>query len=224
MTLAEGLRGSNGQFAAPPYSNGPYTWDQQITFKGNTRFHKRPTSDDYVIQLRSTSTKTSGTHWGVDAETHLIANGTASIRSVQGVAVLDATYTSTDGTLIGVYAQARSDGTFNAAGGFLAAIYGVIEASAAITASHVCSAWLDSHQANTVTGEHELLYMTNNGAATMDQAIFLYPGNKITHLITIDPTDTGLVADATGETLTPVKKINVKIDGTTYVLHAGTSA
>ena len=27
-----GLRGSNGQPAAPPYSNGPYTWDQTIFF------------------------------------------------------------------------------------------------------------------------------------------------------------------------------------------------
>jgi hypothetical protein len=66
--------------------------------------------------------------------------------------------------------------------------------------------------------------MTNNGAATMDQAIFIYPGDKITHLFTIDPTDTGKVSDATGETLTAVKKINIKIDGTTYVIHAGTSA
>lgn len=221
----QGLQGKNP--AMPPYRNGPYTWDQQLTFTGNVRFHKRPTggtTDDYVVQLRSNSAKTSGMHQGVDAETHLTANGAATIRSVQGVAVLDSTYTSTGGSLIGTYGQARADGTFNAAGGFMTGLYGLIEASAAITASHVCSAWLDSHQNNAVTGEHELLYMTNNGSATMDQAIFIYPGNKITHLITIDPTDTGLVDSASGETLTPVKKINVKIDGTTYVIHAGTSA
>jgi hypothetical protein len=223
MTLAEGLRGSNGQFAAPPYSNGPYTWDQQLTFKGNTRFHKRPTSDDYVIQLRSTFTGTSGTHWGVDAETHLIASGTASLRSVQGVAVLDATFTSTNGTLIGVYGQARADGTFNAAAGFMAGGYFLIEASAAITASHVASLWVDSHQANAVTGNHELIYATNNGAAVMDSVMYVYGGNSITNLFTLN-TVGGMVADATGQSMTITKKIKLDIDGSTVYLQAGTMA
>lgn len=185
-------------------------------------------AEGYALQIRGELTASTGTIWGIDSETHLRpttgSTGTASVRGVQGVALLASGFTSTAGTLIGTYGQARADGTFNAAAGFMTGLYGLVEASAAITASHVCSAWLDSHQANAVTGEHELLYMTNNGTATMDQAIFIYPGNAITHLITIDPTDTGLVADATGETLTPVKKINIKIDGTTYVIHAGTSA
>jgi len=30
----EGLRGINGGGASPPYSKGPYTWDQQVTFTG----------------------------------------------------------------------------------------------------------------------------------------------------------------------------------------------
>lgn len=197
--------------------------DTRTTFKGQTRFHRRPTSEDYVIQLRSTSTKTSGTHWGMDAETHLIASGTASLRSVQGVAVLDATYTSTAGTLIGVYGQTRADGTFNAAGGFMAALYGVVEASAAITASHVCSLWVDSHQANAVTGNHELIYASNNGAATMDSVMYIYGGDLITNLFTIS-TAAGMVADATGESMTVTKKIKLNIDGDTVYLQAGTMA
>ena len=32
--MVPGLRGSNGQPAAPPYSNGPYTSDQQIAYRG----------------------------------------------------------------------------------------------------------------------------------------------------------------------------------------------
>ena len=28
--MAPGLRGSNGQISAPPYTNGPYEWDQQL--------------------------------------------------------------------------------------------------------------------------------------------------------------------------------------------------
>lgn len=205
--------------------NSAKTAQNQI--RGRLKLDVRPTggtTEDYAFQIRSESGKTSGTHWGIDSETHLKATGTASIRGVQGVAVVDATYTATGTTLIGLYGQARADGTV-AGSSFMAAVYGLIEeGGGAVTASHVASAWLDSHRDTAVTGEHELLYMTNNGDATMDQAIFIYPGNKITNLFTIDPTDTGMVDDATGESLTPIKKINVKIDGTTYVIHAGTSA
>jgi hypothetical protein len=199
----------------------------QNQVRGRLKLDVRPTggtTEDYAFQIRSESGKTSGTHLGIDNETHLKATGTATIMSTRGVAVIDTGYTATGVSLIGVYGQARADGTLAGSGSMMAGLYGLIEASAAITASHVCSAWLDSHQANAVTGEHELLYMTNNGAATMDQAIFIYPGNKITNLFTIDPTDEGLVDDATGQTLTPIKKINVKIDGTTYVIVAGTCA
>lgn len=198
----------------------------QNQIRGRLKLDVRPTggtTEDYAYQIRANSAKTSGNFIGIDNETHLTKTGTASVFSTRGVAVVDAGYTATGGFLVGTYGQARADGTV-AGNSFVAGLYGLIEASAAMTASHVASAWLDSHQANAVTGEHELLYMSNNGAATMDQAIFLYPGNKITHLLTIDPTDTGLVDDATGQTLTPIKKINVKIDGATYVIVAGTCA
>lgn len=226
VNYPEGLRSSVG-VAAPPFTKGPYSWDQQVTFSGALRAHRRPTTADYGIQIRTTYTPSSGSHWGLDAETHLIpttgSTGTASVRSVQGVAVLDATYTATAGTLIGVYGQARSDGTFNAAGGFMAGLYGLIEASAAITASHVCSLWVDSHQANAVTGSHELIYATNNGAATMDSVMFVYGGDKIANLMKFD-TCAGMIADATGESMTITKKIKIDVDGATLYLQAGTMA
>jgi hypothetical protein len=34
MAIPTGLRGTNGQPAAPPYSNGPYTLDQDLTLSG----------------------------------------------------------------------------------------------------------------------------------------------------------------------------------------------
>lgn len=198
----------------------------QNQIRGRLKLDVRPTggtTEDYAYQIRAISAKASGTFLGIDNESHLAKDGTATLMSTRGVAVLDTGYTLTGGTLIGTYGQARADGTFTGAG-FMAGLYGLIEAGAAITASHVASAWLDSHQANAVTGEHELLYMTNNGAATMDQAIFIYPGDKITRLLKIDPTDTGMVDDATGKTLTPIKSIKVMIDGVDYYLVAGTVA
>lgn len=198
----------------------------QNQIRGRLKLDVRPTggtTEDYAFQIRSESGKTTGSHWGIDSETHLKATGAANIMGVRGVAVVDATYTATAVTFIGAYGQVRADGNI-AGASFMAGLYGLVEASAAITASHVASAWLDSHQANAVTGEHELLYMTNNGAAQMDQAIFIYPGDKITRLLKIDPTDNGMVDDATGQTLTPVKKIKVMIDDVDYYLVAGTLA
>jgi hypothetical protein len=188
---------------------------------GYTKIDDRPTggaTTDYALQIRSESAKTSGTHWGIDGETHLKASGTATLRGNQGVAVLDTGYTSTAGSLIGTYGQARADGTFNAGGGFITGLYGLVEASAAITASHVSSLWLDSHQNNTVTGSHQLLYMTNNGSATMDEAIYIYGGNKITNLFQLN-TVSGMVSN-TATTAGASKKILISIDGSPYYINA----
>jgi hypothetical protein len=176
------------------------------------------TTNDYGLQIRTESAKTSGSHWGLDNESHLKGDGTTSVRGVQGVAVLDTGFTSTGGSLTGTYGQARADGTYNAPAGMVTGIYGLIEASAAMTASHVASIWADSHQANTVTGEHELIYMSNNGAATMDSAMYIYAGNKITNLLKIS-TASGMVSD-TAATTGASKKIKIDIDGTTYYINA----
>jgi hypothetical protein len=194
-----------------------------IKLAGYVKVDYRPAiataTNSYALQVRSVSGITSGLHQGIDSETHLGATGTGTIRGVQGVAVVDATFTATDTTLIGTYGQARADGTV-AGASFLTGLYGLIEASAAITATHVTSCWLDSHQAEAVTGAHDLLYMTNNGAAQMDQAIHLYGGDKITALINLD-TCSGMVAD-TAETGGSSKKIKILIDGVTYYLNAYT--
>jgi len=189
---------------------------------GSWKVDTRPTGGstaDYGLQLRMESAKTSGSVWGLDGETHVKADGTVSIRGVQGVAVLDSTFTATDAIYIGTYAQARADGTF-AGAGFLVASYAVIEASAAITATHVCSQWLDSHQANAVTGSHELAYWTNNGAAAMDQALYLYGGNSITSFVEFN-TCSGMISD-NAETGGTAKKIKITIDGVTHYINAYT--
>jgi len=197
--------------------------DSQSLFRGRLKIDERPTggtTEDYALQIRSESGKTSGTHWGIDSETHLKATGTASLRGVQGVAVLDATFTSTGGTFNGVYGQVRIDGTYNAPAGFLNAGYFLQGPSTALTVGHLCSVWLDSQQANTVTGSHQLAYMTNNGAAQMDEVFYIYGGDKITSLMELD-TVGGMVSD-TAETGGTSKKIKITIDGVVHYLNAYT--
>jgi hypothetical protein len=168
---------------------------------------------------KTETVNTSGAFYGLWQDANINATGTGSVTAILGVATVSATFTVTGGTSIGTYGQARADGTV-AGSSFMAGLYGLIEASAAITASHVCSAWLDSHQANAVTGSHQLLYMTNNGAATMDQAIYLYGGDKITALMELDHVS-GMVSD-TAETGGTAKKIKITIDGVVHYLNAYT--
>jgi hypothetical protein len=188
---------------------------------GHTKVDNRPTggtADDYAIQVRSESAKTTGMHWGVDCETHLKADGAASLRSVQGVAVIDTGYTATAITLIGTYGQARADGAV-AGASFMTGLYGLVEASSAITATHVCSAWLDSHQANAVTGSHELLYMSNNGAASLDQVICA-TGQAEAFLNINAAGGPALNYVSANAAVGAVKKIKILIDGDTYYLNA----
>jgi hypothetical protein len=165
------------------------------------------------------SGKTSGLAQGLDGELHLKATGTASLRGVQGAAVVDATYTCTGGTLIGTYGQARVDGTL-AGSSFVAGLYGVVEASSAMTASHVCSAWLDSHQDNAVTGSHELLYGSNNGTASLDQVMYFSgQAEALLHLNTAGGPALNYVSD-TAETAGASKKIKILIEGVTFYINA----
>lgn len=212
-------RAVNSNYA---FNIGTYDKTGISIVRGAFKVDVRPTggsTNSYAEQIRANSGLSSGTFLGLDNETHLTKTGTSSLMSTRGVAVVDSTYTCTGGTIIGTYGQARADGSV-AGSSFMSGLYGLIEASAAITASHVCSAWLDSHQANTVTGNHELLYMTNNGAATMDNAIYLYGGDKITSFAKFD-TCAGMVSD-TATTSGTSKKIKIDIDGTTYYINAYT--
>jgi hypothetical protein len=190
-----------------------------VATTGSIKAHAHQNSSFYNVELRAEFIGASGTFYGLNNEAHLDADGTASVFGNFGVAKVTTGFTCTDGTIVGCYGQARADGTM-AGSGFMAGLYGLIEASAAITASHVCSAWLDSHQANVVTGSHELLYMTNNGAAVMDQAFFIYAGNSITALMEIN-TASGMVSD-TAETGGTAKKIKITLDGVVYYLNAYT--
>jgi len=191
---------------------------------GYTKIDNRPaagtSAGSYALQVRGYHRDTSGNFTGVDCEADLYTTGTGTVRGTQGVAKVRSGVTATGTTLIGVFGEAKCDtGGVVAGSSFLAGLYGLIEAGPAMTATHVTSCWLDSHQANAVTGEHDLLYMTNNGTAVMDQAIHLY-GPYITNFIKLDTCSTFVTATAT--TSGTSKKIAIDIDGTTYYINVYT--
>lgn len=186
---------------------------------GHSKFDNRPsggTEDDYTIQVRSESAKTTGLHWGIDCETHLIADGSASLRSVQGVAVVDSGYTLTAGTLNGSYAQVRADGDV-AGDSYLIASYALVGASVALTANHVASLWLDTHQAEVITGEYSLMYMTENGAEPLDQVIYLRTPGAGVFANFVDCNEFIGNGQKSGGT---AKNIKIEIDGTDYWINA----
>jgi len=201
----------NGKLTGQIYSNQTGYGSQVLKIHNHST-----TSGIGSYEGKSDTVKTSGAFYGLWQDANLNTTGTASSTAILGVATVASGATITGGTIIGTYGQARADGTV-AGASFMTGLYGLIEASTAITATHVTSCWLDSHQANAVTGLHDLLYMTNNGAATMDQAIYLYGGDKITNLLSLNTVSGMVSADAA---VGAVKKIKILIDGDTYYLNA----
>ena len=188
---------------------------------GVVKFHSRPNIDGYVLEVKSEPTSVSGTHFGIETTVdHEPSTATSAlgVRGVGGIARLAATYTMTGGSVIGTYGQVCNLGTVNGSGAVLSGLYGLIEDGGTYTAvSHVNAAWLDSHLDQTVTaGLSELLYMTNNGDTVMDNAFYIYAGNNITNLFTID-TASGMVSDSTTAdyTFTKTRKIKVNVGGET---------
>jgi hypothetical protein len=187
------------------------------------KHHAHALTGDYAYQLRTECNKATGDFFGMDAEVHAMINRTAGgIRGLSMTGRIQASKTlSGTSNLIPGHFLLDVDGTINGTGLF-AALVAKVDAGGTFTAlSHLASLWVDSLQEGTVNGEHELIYMTNNGASQMDQAIYLYAGNKITRLFAID-TAAGMVGDAAdGDyTFTKTRKIKVKLGGEDYYLIA----
>jgi hypothetical protein len=229
MHLGEDTKGVD--FKAFGDTTNEYTfWDASegmLRTNGIAKFFNRPTSDAFCVQIKSEFNDTDAGHncLEVTADCKAALTTGGGNTAVQGVSRLAATYTATAGTLIGTYGQVCNLGTLNGSGIMMAGLYGIIEDGGTYAAvSHVAAAWLDSHLDQTVTaGEVELLYMSNNGDTTFDQAIYVYAGNKITNLFNIN-TASGMVSANTtgGSTLnfTNWKTIKIVLEGETYYLVA----
>ena len=191
---------------------------------GVVKVHNRTDcSGGYALEVKSEPTQLSGTHFGAEVTVDhkpTAATSALGVRGTGGIARLAATYTMTGGSMVGAYGQVCNLGTINGSGAMVSGLYGLIEDGGTYTAvSHLSAAWLDSHLTKTVTaGIKDFLYITNNGTTTFDNVIYVYAGEKITNLLTIESTtDAGLVSDAVTAdyTFTKTRKIKVNVGGET---------
>lgn len=205
-----------------------------VRFKTGMKIHRRPTDQAFAAEIKSEFADTDAAHACVAVTADwkpttagAVADATAGgVQGVQGVARLkSSSYTCTGGSMIGTYGQVCANGTVNGAGIMLSGLYGLIEDGGTYTAvSHVAGAWIDTHLTKTVTaGSYQLLYMTNNGTTQMDQAIYIYGGDKTTALMELN-TCSGMVGAnvAGGGTLnfTNYKLIKITLGGTVHYLVA----
>jgi hypothetical protein len=78
-----------------------------------------------------------------------------------------------------------------------------------MTASHVSALWLDTHQAEAITGSYQLIYGTENGATALDQVMY-FRTPAAAAFIEFD-TCSAFVSD-TATTAGASKKIKITID------------
>lgn len=202
----------------------PYVSFGQTDYPLQVKIHNRPATTGNSLEVRARPSSATAEHFAVDSTLDWRPTGDTAtgggVRAVQGVARMDAGYTVAGGDLCGVYGQValNATATANSASTFMSALYGLIEDGGTYTAvGHLNTLWLDSHLTKTVTaGATEFAYITNNGSTTFDNVFYIYAGNKITNLFTID-TASGLVGDkASGDyTFTATRKVKVKVGGET---------
>ena len=192
---------------------------------GYLKVHNHATTIGYAIEAKSNFNGTTTAHFGITSTVDYEPTGNTAtaggVQGLQGVGRLAASKIVTGGSIIGTYGQACNLGTINGSGVMVAGLYGLIEDGGTWTAcSHVTPCWIDSHLDQTVTaGSFDMCYITNNGATVADNAFYIYAGNNITNLFTID-TASGMVSDSTTAdyTFTKTRKIKVVAGGETGYL------
>jgi hypothetical protein len=195
---------------------------------GMVKFHNRPTTDAYTLEIKARPTSVTGVYHQVESTVDCrpsTATSALGARGISGICRLDSTYTMTGGSLIGSYGQVCNNGTINGSGALVIGQYALIEDGGVYTAvNHLAVSWLDSHLTKTVTaGKKSFQYITNNGTTVFDNVFYIYAGEAITNLFTIENTKDGnLVSDAVTAdyTFTKYYKIKVNVGGETAYLIA----
>ena len=204
-----------------------------LDIHGYLKVHNHATTIGYAIEARSNFNGTTTEHFGITSTVEYEpTGGTATaggVEGLQGVGRLAASMTMTGGLLCGTYGQACNLGTINGSGVQVAAMYGIVEDGGTFTAvGHVCSLWLDSHVTKTVGGEHELLWMTNNGTTKMDQAIYINvaaDGSAFDYLLKFSASQSPVLTNALVPSAAPDagtvgadKALKVNVAGTAYYI------
>lgn len=207
--------------------HGSYATDGTfVRFKTGVKIHRRPTSEGHAAEIKSEFDGVTGAHRCVEATADWEASPSSGVNiAISGVSRLQTGFTSTGGWLQGVYGQAAVNGTLNGSDIHVNALYGLIEDGGTYTeVSRVAVAWLDSHLSRTISaGDSCFLYISNNGSTVFDEAIYIYAGNKITNLFTLNTAEGLLgVSQGGGSTLnfTDYRLIKVDLEGTTHYLIA----
>jgi hypothetical protein len=191
-------------------------------WNGMTKFINRPTTDAFIVQMKSEFTGTATAHNGLDLTVDWKGNGTTSggVRGVQGVARIAATFTMGAASLIGVYGQIANNGTINSGSGLGAALYGLIEDGGVWTAvDHFAPLWLDSHLTKTVSaGKMSMAYITNNGTTVFSEVFYIFGGaggSGITALFSFD-TASAMVPATPGTYSTADGYIVINVGGSPF--------
>lgn len=239
FTIPDGTltyRGSYQNTTTPVFRVG------QTGYPAQVKVHNRPATTGNSIEVRARPWSATAEHFAVDAMAEWRPTTTnygstkapataGGLRAVQGVAHLGSGYSMTGGGLTGVYGQVRNDGTVNG-NIFMAALYGLIEDGGTYTqVNHVCSLWLDSHLAKTVSsGKKSFVYITNNGLIKFDTVFHIYGGTAAQGIATLFKLDTctgtqGFVGDNVSKSGKAVstddyRTIAIDVDGETYYLLA----
>jgi len=202
-----------GNWAGDVTWTGTHDFDGALKANSYIKHHDHMSTGEYAYQLRTEANLATADFFGMDCEVHQPVDRTAgALRGLSMTCRLTAAKTlSGNASMIPIYGNLDIDGIVSGAGVMLAAGYFVMSDGGTFTElSHYCSVWFDNQQTGTVNGEHEFAYMTNNGDSTMDQALFIWAGNKITNLFRIE-TASGLVSAATTSAYTYTKWRRIKV-------------
>ncbi len=158
-----------------------------------------------------------------------IADGayTASVYTLRGHVEVEGTLTSASGQqyIMGVHGRAIVTGAIVNGGAMVMGVKAEILNGGATTTtvSHMACLWADWQNKDTVTGETDILYLTNNSDKTMDNAIFIY-GHQVTNFVNFDATSKqgGMVTTGATHTATVTcdAKIKIKIGDDTFYIPA----
>jgi hypothetical protein len=198
------------------------------------KIHTHLNSTGYGSEFKGEFISTSGTMDGIAAHFHMSATGTGVLRSILGVAYLDATYTLSGTSaaaswISGVLGMATVSGVINGTAVTVTGTYGGLGAcSGTLTAcKYMSGIWADVSQLTKVptTGECQAILITGPVAAvTVDSAIYVDGATYIDSFLKFDSAAGPLAADSTAMSgLTMSYKLKCMVGSTPMYLHFATA-